>query len=219
MIFVRRAEQSNWKIERTRTEPIVFDQEVSLQVEETADDEDYGPVATASDDDEIIEESIEMIGKVLLKPISTPPLKKIKLSAGLPSSVRFTNYELERLDNDKIVINVTAATAFQPESGNYVFDTSFLQHRDSTCIYQCKYCVKAFSNSEFLLKHITAVHLCTICLSCSENYKSLNLHMQSHSSVICPFCGKVATSPTLYRQHLKKQHLLHTPSHIGILSV
>jgi uncharacterized C2H2 Zn-finger protein len=215
MICVRRAEQSNWKIERT--ESTVEDQEVSIQDEEIADDEDYGPVA-ASDDDEIIEESIE-IRKELLKPISTPPPKKIKLSAGLPSSVRFTNYELERLDNDKIVINVTAATAFQPESGNYVFDTSFMEHRDSTCIYQCKYCVKAFSNSEFLLKHITAVHLCTICLSCSENYKALNSHMQSHIAVICPFCGKVATSPTSYRQHLKKQHLLYTPSHIGILSI
>ena len=137
---------------------------------------------------------------------------------GLPESIQFTFYELYQ-EKKTVFLSIEKAT-MQPKSGKYVFDLSFLNHRDESLIYQCKYCIKAFSNSEFLVKHVCSVHVCTICLDISENYKNLATHMRSHKMIVCPFnCSKISDSPAQYRLHLKKQHLIPLPPQIGIFSL
>lgn len=179
MVFVRKAEQRQWKIEKP--------EELKESVEQVAaEDEiisDYCEPA-CEDEEEIIEELIE-----IEKPLtpSPPSPKKQKLSHGLPNSIQCTHYELEFSDKNVIVLQITAKTIIRSKSG-FIFDSSFMNHKDENSIYQCQYCIKAFSNSEFLLKHITSVHLCTLCLNIADNYKDLNKHMQQHKKIICSFC-------------------------------
>ena len=145
----------------------------------------------------------------------------------MPDSIVFTHYELQQesdpLDEEQtvIILSVTPKHQTPTERGNYHFDTSWIysdEYANKNTIFKCKYCVKAFSNAEFLLKHTLSSHLCLICLETVENYKELNKHSKQHSNIVCHFCEKSCLSPSNFRQHLKKQHILRLPNHIGIIS-
>lgn len=218
MIFVRKAENNNWTIDKPETKDPV--QEVQLEEEVISDEYAVTCDDITEDDDQLLTEIIE-VQKHEIEPIKlaiTPPVpKRQKLSAGLPDSIRYTSYELEKNDKNVITLNIATETMLRPKNSNYTFDSSFAHHHDESCVYQCKYCIKAFSNSEFLLKHTLHIHLCTICLEVSPTYKSSQIHSKMHKAISCPFCFKDCESPASYRQHLKKQHLLQIPLHIGIL--
>lgn len=154
--------------------------------------------------------------------LRSPPRKKLKPAQNsIPESIVFTHYELSQYkekEQNEIFINVAPLTVERPLDGsNYEFDTTWISHADSSSIYKCKHCVKAFSNAEFLLKHTTSVHLCIHCLETFENYKDLVTHAKLHCDIDCHFCGKTCGSSANFRQHLKKQHQLNIPNHIGIL--
>ncbi|CRK86235.1 CLUMA_CG000041, isoform A [Clunio marinus] len=129
-------------------------------------------------------------------PLDEPQLKKTKLhqiTNGLPSSITYTHYEFQQYieqDQTVITLNVTPVTAERPEKGNYKFDPLLTNSCDTSSIYKCKHCIKAFSKAEFLLKHTTTSHLCLLCMEIASNYKELSDHMRKfHSSINCAFCG------------------------------
>jgi hypothetical protein len=214
MMKVRKAEQNQWSFK-----PAVEDHKPVEEQENEINKEDDDMLSEYID--EIDEDQPELQDK------STAPeehlqipakyAKRHKLSTGLPSSIKFTSFELQFDNNNVVELNVVARTMFRKED-NFVFDISFLNHRNDKFLYKCKFCVKAFANSEFLVKHVCSVHLCIVCLGVSETYKELHKHLQEHLQVNCPFCNKICDSPASFRQHLKKQHLLKLPnSYIGIL--
>lgn len=140
----------------------------------------------------------------------------------MPVSITYTHYELvayKENDQNVITLNTYPALMELPKIGKYTFDTSWIQHKPKEpTIFKCKLCVKAFSNVEFLLKHNLSCHYCLICSQMLDGYKDLTQHSKEHSSVVCHFCGKNCGSSSNFRQHLKKQHFLEFPSHIGILN-
>jgi Zinc finger, C2H2 type len=153
--------------------------------------------------------------------IPEPTKKKQKAMSCLPASLVYSHHELEELaenNQNVIVLNTTALTLERPVDGkNFEFDSSWLHHSDQAFIYKCKYCIKAFSNAEFLMKHTISSHLCLLCLKVVDNYKELTIHAKEHSNIECQFCGKSCGASINYRQHLKKHHFLSLPNHIGIL--
>lgn len=150
-----------------------------------------------------------------------PQIKRSRASPGLPESIVYTRYELVASDeNDPsvVILNVTAQLLNRPSEGNYEFDCAWIaQLIDSATVYKCQHCVKAFSNADFLLKHTLSSHLCLICLEIVENYKELNKHSKTHSTINCHFCNKDCGSTSIFRQHLKKNHMLQIPNYVGIL--
>lgn len=150
------------------------------------------------------------------------PAKRPKVLPGTPDSIVYTHYELvTSYENDQNVVslNVSARCIERPKDGNYEFDSSWLDHQaDAATIYKCQHCIKAFSNADFLLKHTLSSHLCLVCFESVDNYKELNKHSKNHTSVTCHFCDKTCGSTSIFRQHLKKNHKLQIPNHIGILS-
>lgn len=162
--------------------------------------------------------------------VEEPVRKKLRPATSnvcIPESIVFTHYKLEQ-DNDEqeeqpvIVLTVTPALQHIPKDGVYKFDTAWMKHENARAnsIFKCKYCVKAFSNADFLLKHTISCHLCLICLKTMENYKELFTHSQQHRRITCHFCDEHFTnifSSSKFRQHLKKQHSLKIPNHIGII--
>lgn len=153
-----------------------------------------------------------------------PPEKKPKPSLsmiGLPSSIVYTYYQLDHYkEKNQGIANLRITRQFQerPTNGNFIFDMTWMKKSHPDSIYKCEHCVKAFANAEFLLKHMISSHLCLICMEILENYKELSKHSKDqHSSIICPICNKSTISSLKYRQHLKKQHQLQIPAHIGIL--
>lgn len=176
-----------------------------------------------------VEESVEPVETVIEEldpveePVTLPVTKKTRLTTinHIPESITYTHYELDHYKENGqnvIFLNVTADFLERPADGeSYKFDSSWISHSDSSSIYKCKLCVKAFANAEFLLKHTISSHLCLLCLTTVDNYKELTNHSKQHSPVSCNFCSKHCGSPSQYRQHLKKQHMFQLPNHIGIL--
>lgn len=159
-----------------------------------------------------------------------PPLKRQRSASSnvvIPDSIVFTRYELQQ-ENDPlqedpniVVLSVAPFVQSRPESGNYQFNSTWIKsnkHTAANTIFKCKHCVKAFASADFLLRHTLSSHLCLICLETVENYKELNKHSKQHSEIVCHFCQKNCGSSSNFRQHLKKQHMLHIPNHIGIVA-
>lgn len=197
--------------------------EESLMKEELtiADDVNSEPEEDMNEQDAILE-LIEDCQKVETEPIQKKQKIANSQATGIPEMISFTHYELEQFiekDQNIITLNVSSMSIDRPAQGNYEFDVDWLRHADQKYIYKCKYCIKAFANAEFLLKHMTASHICLVCLEILDNYKELNQHgKEKHKNIICPHCSRSWSSPASYRQHLKKQHYLQLPSHIGILT-
>lgn len=170
---------------------------------------------------ELLPEMSESISEPPLEPPTKKQKKNPTQKVQTPLAIIYTHYELEAYkenDQNVIVINTYPVQMHLPKSGTYEFDTSWINHKpEEPTIFKCKLCVKAFSNVEFLLKHNLSCHHCLTCSQMFEGYKELTQHSREHLSVICHFCGKVCGSSSNFRQHLKRQHLLLFPSHIGIL--
>lgn len=186
----------------------------SLTVEEEYEPE---PLIEESCDDYEGQEHIEEPQEVELP--YPKRFKTISTSFGAPKSITFTHYELEQYkENDQNIITLNVIPLMLVSDTGYQFDVSWISHSDPSSIYKCKYCIKAFSNAEFLLKHTISSHLCLICCAACENYKELSNHSKKHKTVTCHFCNKLCSSPSNFRQHLKKIHCLsNVPAHIGIL--
>lgn len=196
--------------------------------EETPDEgeimvEEYAPFIEMIEEDYDVHE--DMIGKEeieIQEHIDAPLPKKTKptlSSIGPPEAITFTHYELAQYkENDQNVISLNIAPMTMEREKGYEFDVSFMRHSDPSSVYKCKYCVKAFSNAEFLLKHTTSSHICLICCSFLENYNALNTHSKKHKTVTCHFCNKFCSSASNFRQHLKKIHSLCLPSHVGVIA-
>ena len=156
--------------------------------------------------------------------VNEPQVKKSKLKDSpmtLPETICYTHFELEMSEEKGrkfYSLCVSPAQAERPTTGDYWFHDSFVTHEDSSAIYKCKLCVKAFSNAALLLKHTTSSHLCLWCLKNLENFKDLQQHSKLHCDIICHFCYKDCGSTANFRKHVKKHHLLkNLPQHIGIL--
>lgn len=192
---------------------------------EVAAEEQYDVIEEASEIDEDIptpdDESVHQIDEIFDE---EPVLKKPKPAMiGSPDSIIYTFYQLNQYCNEKnqsfISLNVTRRFQERPRQGKYVFDSSWINNSHTDAVYKCTHCIKAFANSEFLLKHLTSSHLCLICMEIVVNYKDLNKHTkEKHSTIVCSICDKSCSSPSNYRHHLKKQHQLQLPAHIGILN-
>lgn len=231
MIQVRAAERDQ-KIFEKKTQSsitIVKDENLgSKTVEISRKSETVHDLCETEEIDEAVEEHVEPMETIeeieLIEEVNEEPVIKKSKSASLhciPASITYTHFELHHYKENGqkvIVLNITADYLERPADGKaYQFDSSWISHADSSSIYKCKLCVKAFANAEFLLKHMISSHLCLLCLTTVDNYKELTSHSKSHSSFLCAFCSKSCTSPSQYRQHLKKQHMFQLPNHIGIL--
>lgn len=191
---------------------------------EVATEEQFDVVEDSSEIEEDIpipdDESLHQTDEIFEEePIQKKPKPAM---LGIPNSIFYTFYQLNQYCNEKnqsfISLNVTKRFQERPSQGNYVFDSSWINNSHTDAVYKCQHCIKAFANSEFLLKHLTSSHLCLICMEIVANYKDLNKHTkEKHTSIDCSICDKSCTSPSNYRHHLKKQHQLQLPAHIGIL--
>lgn len=220
MMAVRLVEQNQkLGLPKTTIPPLLFEEHPVLDCQSIEEVVEYE--VAAEEDEPSIEnceiEAIEREEPVPKKSKSNPPVS-------LPSSIICIKFELKTtLENDQSICSFkTSSTCLvRPEKANqFEFDVSYLDHADQSSIYKCRNCVKAFSNADFLLKHILASHLCIWCLATLENCKQLQEHSrEAHSAMVCPFCKKFCGSTVNFRKHLKKQHLLtNLPQHLGILS-
>lgn len=221
----------NAELKSPKTEVLESDeqtiQETVDETEEILMEEDAAmPDEVYENEDENYELKVEKTAPEMEKEenfqiIVRPQTKRSRTSTGLPDSIVYTHYELairDESDQNVVVLNVTASVLMRPKEGNYEFDTSWIdQEADEITIYKCQYCIKAFSTVDFLLKHTLSSHLCLICLETVENYKELNKHSKIHTSMKCHFCNKSCGSSSNFRQHLKKNHMLKIPNHVGIL--
>lgn len=198
-------------------EPLIEVEDAELEVEDIAvigvknEEEEENPLVESLDFEEFMEDEHE-------QEKLTPKSSKSSF-VGIPEAITFTHYELEQYkENDRNVISLNVYPLMLASSEGYDFDISFISHSDSSFIYKCKHCIKAFSNAEFLLKHTISSHLCLICMYVSSNYKDLNTHLKKHKTVTCHFCNKTCSSPSSFRQHLRKVHDFNLPAHVGIIS-
>lgn len=190
------------------------------EVDDTEDNEEFECVLEELEDESLTQESAIVV---------EPPLKKQRSTAFnvcVPDSIVFTEYELEQ-ENDALqdqtvmVLSIKPCIQVRPKNGSYEFNTAWISSNENASlnlIFKCKHCVKAFSNADFLLKHTLSSHICLICLKIAENYKELNKHSKEHSLIVCHFCQKSCGSSSHFRQHLKKQHMLQLPNHVGIVA-
>ncbi|XP_070490772.1 zinc finger protein 639-like [Chironomus tepperi] len=151
-----------------------------------------------------------------------PARKKPKLSTGtdFTESFTITSYSLVyKNESEQTIANIHIDNGIIKNvgDGNYELD-KWLENTSDTAIYSCTYCVKGFVNSDFLLKHITACHICLTCFKICDTNKQLNQHVKTHNEekLVCPFCGKVCTY-NVFRQHIRKQHVLNLPYYVGVL--
>lgn len=134
--------------------------------------------------------------------------------------VTITNYSLVyKEENNHLTAKINIEHKLMDNSGDEEFMLEkWLENQQPASVYSCSYCVKGFSNTDFLLKHISSCHLCLTCFKICENNKDLSQHMKIHSTekLVCPFCGKVCTY-NIYRPHIRKQHVSNMPYYIGVL--
>lgn len=209
------------RIDSTSTEEALETsyQEIAIDEEQLEDISEVHEDITTEDD---LSEQYQVDEPLEEKPVPKKP--KTHAMIGIPDSIICTFYQLEHYSEkgqNVTTLNVTRLHQERPRQGTYTFNSSWISHSHLDTIYKCKYhgCIKAFANAEFLLKHMISSHLCLVCMDIVENYKDLNKHMkENHQSIACPICDKPCGSTTHYRQHLKKQHRLQLPAHIGILS-
>ena len=175
-------------------------------------------------DDEIVVPIIKEEKKQSVSPEKKiePARKKPKLSTSTDFTESFTvtNYSIvykQESGHTIANIHIDNGVIKNTGDGNYELD-KWLKNTSDTAIYSCTYCVKGFVNSEFLLKHITACHICLTCFEICDTNKLLNQHIKTHSEekLVCPFCGKLCTY-NVFRQHIRKQHVLNLPYYIGVL--
>ena len=176
--------------------------------------------------DEEIVPSIKEEMKPLL-PVSPekkvePARKKPKLSTSTDFTESFTvtSYSLVyKKESEQTIANIHIDNGIIKNigDGNYDLD-KWLENPSDSAIYSCTYCVKGFVNSDFLLKHITACHICLTCFKICDTNKQLNQHVKTHNEekLVCPFCGKVCTY-NVFRQHIRKQHVMNLPYYVGVL--
>lgn len=153
---------------------------------------------------------------------SEPSRKRQKQvsSTDISDIIVVTDYHFAyKNENSQVIANIVVDnnTINNSGDGNYSFDR-WLDNPEEASIYSCTFCVKGFATSDFLLKHITSCHICLTCFKMCETNKHLNQHMKTHSEekLVCPFCGKLCTY-NVFRQHIRKQHVLNLPYYIGIL--
>lgn len=175
-------------------------------------------------DEEIVTPSIKEEKKPSISPEKKvePARKKPKLSTStdFTDSFNVTSYSIAyKNESEQTIanINIDNGTIKNIGDGNYDLD-KWLENTSDPAIYSCTYCVKGFVNSDFLLKHITACHICLTCFKICDTNKQLNQHVKSHNGekLVCPFCGKVCTY-NVFRQHIRKQHVLNLPYYVGVL--
>lgn len=140
-----------------------------------------------------------------VKPAIEPSPKKSKLrlhsQGGSPDSITYTHFELEHSnENDQniITLNIRLQTIDRPKDGTFQFELSWIKHFDAAAIYQCRYCVKAFANAEYLLKHTVSSHICLICSRILDNYsKKVNIALREEFPIIIQtFLGSPSQSAT-----------------------
>lgn len=139
------------------------------------------------------------------KPAIEPLPKKSKprepSQNGLPDSITYTHFELEHSkenDQNLITLNIRLQTVDRPKDGTFQFELSWIEHFDVAAIYQCRYCVKAFANAKYLLKHVCSSHICLICSRILDNYsKKVNIALQEQAPIIIEtFLGSPSQSST-----------------------
>lgn len=222
MMAVRLVEQ-NQKLGLPRTTiPQVIEEDPVLDCQSIEDVVEY---EVAPEEEEAIIENYEAETIEIEEPVPKKQKSNSKPQiVCLPTLIVCTNFELETTnENNQSICSFKTSTVclVRPEkSDHFEFDVSYLEHADQSSIYKCRNCVKAFSNADFLLKHILSSHLCIWCLESLGNSKQLQEHSrEAHSKMVCPFCDKFCGSTVNFRKHLKKQHLLtNLPQHLGILS-
>ena len=151
-----------------------------------------------------------------------PARKRQKLSSSTDFTESFTvtNYSLVfKKESEQTFANIIIDKENLKNIGDGNYDLErWLENSSKSAIYSCTFCVKGFVNSDFLLKHITACHICLTCFKICDTNKQLNQHVKTHNEekLVCPFCGKVCTY-NVFRQHIRKQHVLNLPYYVGVL--
>lgn len=151
--------------------------------------------------------------------VCEPKRKKLKTSNS-SSSLLYTHYELEKEDDENTITLLVTKKEMPIPTEPIYFDSSsfdYMNHAEDACIYKCKYCVKAFSNSEHLVKHTVISHLCVFCYQIFPNFKELNLHSKNNKKkdLYCRICDDFIEHSN-FRQHLKVKHKITSSQNIGI---
>lgn len=179
------------------------------------EEEEIQDSMTFDDDTFIPEEAIEM-------PFQDEALveepKQVEETKPAEPSVTFIDYILEhKEENNQKYVTVRVDKKNVKIRKKYEFNV--ISHSDPSTIYSCQYCVKAFGNLEFLMKHLTLCHICITCLAVKDTYNELNEHLkESHKDQLlkCPFC---TTSHSLknFRPHIKKNHVKNLPNYYSVI--
>lgn len=184
---------------------------LDLEEEETIQD------SIAFDDDSFIpEEVIEMPFQDEALVEDQKPTEELKEPS--EPSVTFIDYVLEhKEENGQKCVTVRVDKKKVKIRKKYEFNV--ISHSDRNSIYSCQYCVKAFGNLDFLMKHLSLCHLCTFCLTVKDTYNDLNEHLkESHKDQLkCPFCT-ISLNLKAFRPHIKKNHVTNLPNYYSIIA-
>lgn len=204
MLKVRESEQEHSK-EPANKKVKVIEEEVVNEIEEEA----------LIHEEEIISEQQDIIEEddvTIIEEIQCDDHEVEIISDNTSSTedtVTFLDYSLEfREEKNQNYVGLRLGTVKVKKSDckNYTFNIP--SHSDSSAIYSCLYCVKAFGSLTFLIKHL-ATHFCSICLLViPSSYNDLTKHMkEEHQSDVlnCPFCLKSFKALSI-RSHIKKMH-------------
>lgn len=118
----------------------------------------------------------------------------------------------------KITMNVAAVT-IDPMNLNSLY-SNLDKSEDSSILYQCTYCPKAFATEYHLGLHNLKVHICQHCLKGFAKPKELHEHIKiEHDSFTCTFCQKSLSSNSNLRAHVKKIHGILLPAGVSLINL
>lgn len=93
-----------------------------------------------------------------------------------------------------------------------------VDRKDTSNIFYCKHCPKAFSAPYHLLVHTKSSHLCQHCLQLFPNVSARHKHIrEEHKLFRCSLCDFQSQYVTNLRAHLRKSHCVTLPAHVSIL--
>lgn len=174
------------------------------------------------DQQEIIEsQESSPATQLVTKSSNEPKRKKIKTSNNSTTTfLMYTHYDLEKDEDENRITLAISKREMEFSSEPINFDSSslgYMTHAEDSCIYKCSYCVKAFSNSEHLVKHTVISHLCVLCHEIFPNFKELNLHTKNNTKkdLYCRLCNDYFEH-SAFKQHLKVKHKISSSPQIGI---
>lgn len=189
--------------------------EISYKTEDLEENQDQQEVVRIEDSPKTVKGSKKQI-------IITSPKRKKRRMINNDTTVilLYTHYDLEKDEDENRITLVISKREEEYFSEPINFESSthdYMNHCEDSCIYKCSHCVKAFSNSEHLIKHTVISHLCVLCHEVFPNFKELNLHTKNNTKkdLYCKMCDEYFDHST-FKHHLKVKHKITSSPQVGV---